>query len=58
MIRLAHGDAVAEIDPAVGNIPHWRVGGRHPLHSAPWRDEEAVQQDESLPLVNRRLAGD
>lgn len=58
MIRLAHGDAVAEIDPEVGNIPLWRVGGRYPLHSAPWRDEAEVQADESLPLVNRRLAGD
>lgn len=58
MIRLAHGDAVAEIDPEVGNIPHWRVGGRHPLHVAPWRDETEVQEDETLPLVNRRLAGD
>jgi hypothetical protein len=38
--------------------PLWRVGGRHPLHSAPWRDEAEVQEDESLPLVNRRLAGD
>jgi hypothetical protein len=57
VIRLAHGDAVAEIDESVGNIPHWRVGGRHPLHSAPWRDEAEVQEDDSLPLVNRRLAG-
>ncbi|MDG4648864.1 hypothetical protein P6F26_10450 [Roseibacterium sp. SDUM158017] len=58
MIRLMHGDAVAEIDPEVGNIPSWRVGGRVPLHAAPWRDEPEVQQDEDLPLVNRRLAGD
>jgi hypothetical protein len=58
MIRLAHGDAVAEVDPEVGNIPFWRVGGRYPLHSAPWRDEAEIQADENLPLVNRRLAGD
>jgi hypothetical protein len=58
MIRLAHGEAVAEIDEALGNIPFWRVGGRHPLHAAPWRDEAEVQEDETLPLVNRRLAGD
>jgi hypothetical protein len=58
MIRLAHGDAAVEIDPEVGNIPSWRVGGRHPLHAAPWRDEEEVQEDEDLPAVNRRLAGD
>jgi hypothetical protein len=58
MIRLAHGDSVAEIDPEVGNIPLWHVGGRTPLHAAPWRDEPEVQEDESLPLVNRRLAGD
>ncbi len=58
MIRLAHGDAVADVDPEVGNIPLWRVGGRHPLHAAPWRDEAEVQEDESLPIVNRRLAGD
>jgi hypothetical protein len=58
MIRLAHGDTVLEVDPEVGNIPLWRVGGRHPLHVAPWRDEAEVQEDESLPLVNRRLAGD
>ena len=58
MIRLAHGDAVAEIDPSVGNIPTWRVGGRVPLHAAPWRDEADVQANLDLPLVDRRLAGD
>lgn len=58
MIRLTHGDAVAEIDPAVGNIPHWRVGGRQPLHAAPWRNEPDVQADDTVPPVNRRLAGD
>ena len=58
MIRLAHGDAVAEIDPAVGNIPLWRVGGRHPLHAAPWRDEPDIQADDSITVVDRRLAGD
>lgn len=58
MIRLAHGDARAEIDPEIGNIPLWQVGGRHPLHAAPWREEPEIQQDETLQLVNRRLAGD
>lgn len=58
MIRLAHGDAVAEIDPAVGNLPSWRVAGRDVLHAAPWRNEPAVQADAALPAVNRRLAGD
>ncbi|GAA5069386.1 hypothetical protein N0B44_00790 [Roseibacterium beibuensis] len=58
MIRLAHADATALIDPSVGNIPSWQVGARRPLHAAPWRDDPEVQGDESLPLVNRRLAGD
>jgi hypothetical protein len=58
VIRLAHGDAVAEIDPSLGNIPLWRVGGRQPLHAAPWRDEPDVQDDQDLHPVNRRLAGD
>ncbi len=58
LTRLAHGDAEALIDPALGNIPLWRVSGRVPLHSAPWRDEAEVQDDPDLPLVNKRLAGD
>ena len=58
MIRLAHGDAEVVIDPAVGNIPAWRVSGRIPLHVAPWLDEAQVQDDTNLALVNRRLAGD
>lgn len=58
MIRLAHGDAVAEIDPEVGNIPHWRVGGRVPLHAAPWREEPEVQADPDMSPVNKYLAGD
>jgi hypothetical protein len=58
MIRLTHGDALAEIDPLVGNIPLWRVGGRRPLHAAPWRDEPDIQNDTGVPAVNRRLAGD
>ncbi|AHM05260.1 hypothetical protein roselon_02979 [Roseibacterium elongatum DSM 19469] len=58
MIRLAHADAVALIDPAVGNIPSWQVAGRKPLHAAAWRDDPQVQADAELPLVERRLAGD
>ncbi|MEM6666724.1 MAG: hypothetical protein AAF638_10010, partial [Pseudomonadota bacterium] len=58
MIRLAHGDSELQIDPAVGHIPLWRVGGRVPLHAAPWRDEREVQDDEGLAPVNRHLAGD
>lgn len=58
MIRLRHGDSSLTLDPAVGNIPEWQVGGRHPLHSAPWRDEAEVQENPDIPLVNRRLAGD
>lgn len=58
MIRIAQGDAVAEIDPEVGNIPVWRVAGRRPLHSAPWRDEPEIQEDENEPPAIRRLAGD
>lgn len=58
LVRLAHGEAEALIDASVGNIPHWRVSGRVPLHSAPWRSEAEVQDDPALPLVNKRLAGD
>jgi len=58
MIRLAHGDTVLELDESVGNIPRWDVGGRHPLHTAPWLEETEVQDNPDLPLVNKRLAGD
>ena len=58
LIRLAHGDAEALIDPSVGNIPHWHVSGRVPLHVAPWRDEAEVQDDPNVALVDKRLAGD
>lgn len=58
MIRIAHADAEALIDPAVGNIPHWQVSGRAPLHAAPWRDEAEVQGDPAMALVDKRLAGD
>lgn len=58
MIRLRHGDSALTLDPAVGNIPLWQVGGRVPLHAAPWRDEVAVQDDPAIPAVNKRLAGD
>lgn len=57
-LRLAHGDSILEVDPAVGNLPLWRVGGRVALHAAPRRDEPAIQADPELPLVNKRLAGD
>ena len=58
MITLLHGDSVLQIDERVGNLPLWRVDGRVALHAAAWRDEEAVQADPSIPLVNKRLAGD
>ncbi|MBF9058633.1 hypothetical protein HKCCSP123_05500 [Rhodobacterales bacterium HKCCSP123] len=58
MIRLRHGDSALSVDPGLGNLPDWQVGGRRPLHSAPWREEVAVQSDPDLPLVNKRLAGD
>lgn len=58
LIRLAHGESEALIDPRVGNIPHWRVSARVPLHVAPWRDEPEVQDDPALAPVNKRLAGD
>jgi len=58
VIRIIHGDAEARIDPAVGNIPFWRVLGRTPLHAAPWRDEAEVQNDPAVALVDKRLAGD
>lgn len=58
MIRIAHGEAEALIDPSVGNIPHWQISGRAPLHNAPWRDEVEVQDDPDVALVDKRLAGD
>lgn len=58
MIRIAHGEAEALIDPAAGNIPLWQVSGRVPLHNAPWRDEPAVQDDPELAPSIKRLAGD
>ncbi|OAN81202.1 hypothetical protein A8B78_09325 [Jannaschia sp. EhC01] len=57
-VRIAHGDAEALIDPSVGNIPHWQVAGRVPLHVAPWRYEAEVQDDPDVALVDKRLAGD
>lgn len=58
MIRIAHGEAEALIDPGAGNLPHWQVSGRVPLHVAPWRDEAEVQDDPKIALVDKRLAGD
>ena len=58
MIRLRHGDTDLALDETVGNMPLWRVGGRLPLHAAPWRGEPAVQDDPAIPLVDKRLAGD
>lgn len=58
MITLSHGDSTLSFDESVGNIPAWQVGGRHPLHAAPWRDEAEVQDDPAIPVVNKRLAGD
>jgi hypothetical protein len=58
VIHLRHGDSDLTLDPTVGNIPAWQVGGRHPLHAAPWRAEQAVQDNPDIPLVNKRLAGD
>ena len=58
MIHLRHGDTRLTLDPEVGNIPAWQVGGRQPLHAAPWRDEADVQADPTMPAVNKRLAGD
>jgi hypothetical protein len=58
VIHLRHGDTQLTLDPSVGNIPGWQVGGRRPLHVAPWRDEPEVQGDPAIPPVNKRLAGD
>jgi len=58
VIHLRHGDTSLSLDPTVGNVPHWQIGGRVPLHAAPWRDEPEVQADPSIPLVDKRLAGD
>ncbi|MEX3015395.1 hypothetical protein [Gymnodinialimonas hymeniacidonis] len=57
-VDLKHGDAHAVFDMEAGNIPVWTVGGRSPLHVAPWRDEEAVQSDPNVADVDKRLAGD
>jgi len=58
MITLTQGEARLDIDPTVGNLPLWQVGNRVPLHAAPWRDEPDIQRDPTLPMVNKRLAGD
>jgi hypothetical protein len=58
LINLQDGTMHLSLDPEVGNIPLWKVGGRTPLHTAPWRDDIAVQADLNLPAVNKRLAGD
>jgi hypothetical protein len=58
VICLRSGDSALWLDPELGNIPAWLMGGRAVLHAAPWRDDPAVQHDLAIPLVNRRLAGD
>jgi hypothetical protein len=58
VIHLRHGDTALVLDPGVGNIPDWRVGGRRPLHAAPWRDEPEIQSDPGISAVDKRLAGD
>ncbi|MBF9042185.1 hypothetical protein HKCCE4037_02520 [Rhodobacterales bacterium HKCCE4037] len=57
-VDLRHGDSHAVFDTEDGNIPVWTVGGRTPLHVAPWRDEEEVQNDPDIAQVDKRLAGD
>ncbi|WP_224814819.1 hypothetical protein [Hasllibacter sp. MH4015] len=58
LIDLKHGDAHAVFDMEAGNIPVWTIGGRSPLHVAPWRDEPEVQDDPNVADVDKRLAGD
>lgn len=64
--RLVAGGIELEVDLTVGHLSALRVesngpGGRRilePLHRAPWRDEPAIQADQSIAPNVRRLAGD
>ncbi len=62
ILTLSVPGAGLRFDPHLGNLAAlwFETDGRHiaPLHVAPWLDEPDVQADASIPLVERRLAGD
>ncbi|MEL7212022.1 MAG: hypothetical protein AAGK92_05125 [Pseudomonadota bacterium] len=58
-LRLAgRGGEAATVALDTGHICDLRLNGIAPLHRAPWLDEAEVQDDPSIPLVERRLQGD
>lgn len=59
-LRLHHLTArgiSAAWEIATGHLPHLVIGGAPVLHSAPWRDEAAIQGNVRIPPVDRRLGG-
>ncbi|WP_224823776.1 hypothetical protein [Cognatishimia sp. MH4019] len=57
-LRLAGQSDSVGVALDTGHICDLRLNGLAPLHRAPWLDEPAVQSDETIPLVERRLQGD
>ncbi|MGF1476101.1 MAG: hypothetical protein ACFB6S_11115 [Geminicoccaceae bacterium] len=60
-LTLSHGGHDLALDLALGNLRQlsFDCGDRkiRPLHSAPWLDDPAVQNDETLLPIERNLAG-
>ena len=62
LLTIAVPGAGLQLDRRLGTLTSlwFETDGRRvaPLHSAPWLDEAAVQADEGLAPVERRLTGD
>lgn len=62
LLTLSVPGAGLRLDPRLGTLTSlwFEADGRRitPLHTAPWVDDPDVQSDETVPLVDRRLAGD
>lgn len=62
MINLTSPTGSVTLDPSVGNIPalsfRWEGRTISPLHRAAWADEPDALADDTVPLVDRKLAGD
>ncbi|MEX5729197.1 hypothetical protein Ga0609869_002550 [Rhodovulum iodosum] len=62
LMTLRVPGARLRIDARLGHVRSLAIEeGAHllePLHAAPWLDDPDIQADDSLPMVERRLAGD
>ncbi|MEM8825018.1 MAG: hypothetical protein AAGF30_15530 [Pseudomonadota bacterium] len=57
MISLSARGIRATWEPGCGHLPDLVIGGVPVLWAAPWRDDPAIQADQGIPKVDRRLGG-